>query len=172
MLQTYAADLAALASANPAPNGVELRVEFSLPLSKRTLSGVESRANTSTSAGGGAGGIANTAAASIRAWASPRNYQYGWLATAFSGGAGQPSHPYDSPSSCVEQEEQSEVFESWTFTFCTPNRDEGLAGAQTALAQTSNKILTWIGEHNSHLPSAPSADLTPYPIRIFVRAIP
>lgn len=121
---------------------------------------------------------ATHAASSLRAWASPRNYQYGWLAHAFSSGAGQPSGPFVNPSSDardhVVQAELSDLeadaFERWSITFELNSGDKQTEGIKRQLATFVQHVLEFAGENKAHLPASASADLCPYPMQVVARA--
>lgn len=137
---------------------------------------------------------AANAASSLRAWASPRNYPYSWLAHAFSGGAGQAgggsSIPTQSKDDATQasplpaQEEytalQATAFEQWTITFnlvthniIAPQTDPSRVASQEMTAQSLSsfldKLLFFVEQNKNHLPAITSADLCPFPLRILVR---
>lgn len=159
--------------------------------------GGSSPAGTGSSPAGMATTAAN-AASSLRAWASPRNYPYSWLAQAFSGGAGQAGggstvpatsppnarSPSAEPADTAAQEEyaalSANAFERWSITFTlagqtdvAPQRDTSgpTARERTAesLALFMDRLLTFVEQKKNHIPAITSADLCPFPLRILLR---
>ncbi|TKY85405.1 hypothetical protein EX895_005567, partial [Sporisorium graminicola] len=130
--------------------------------------------STSTSSKQGVVHTAAHAASSLRAWASPRNYPYGWLAQAFSSGAGQPSGTFVPPSASSPAQVQDELahieaeaFERWHITFELKQRGV----VKKELARFVESVVGFVERNKAHLPAIPSADLCPYPMHIFVRAV-
>lgn len=157
--------------------------------------GGSSPAAASASASGMATTAAN-AASSLRAWASPRNYPYSWLAHAFSGGAGQagggstvppvsPSHARTASadvSDIAAQEEyaalSAKAFEQWSICFILAPQSVAsheLTRPSTreltaySMARFMDKLLTFVEQRKSHIPAITSADLCPFPLRILIR---
>ncbi|KAJ1026170.1 hypothetical protein NDA18_003829 [Ustilago nuda] len=166
ILLSRAAELASLVKGSEGSSKVELKVEFSIPThpKARTSGGGGEHKGAGEAGGGGVGGMATNAASSIRAWATP------WLASAFSGGVGQPAHPYICSPTPIP--EGSEVFESWSITFqpSSPKTQDSSQEAQKELARITNQILTYITNHNSHLPTTSSP--SPYPFHISLHTTP
>lgn len=121
---------------------------------------------------------ATHAASSLRAWASPRNYQYGWLAHAFSSGAGQPSgasvacQPVQAQDDLVQADFASldeEAFERWTITFELKQSGGDAESMERELAGFVDQVLRFVGNNKAHLPGVTSAQLCPYPVQVVVR---
>lgn len=110
-------------------------------------------------------------ASSLRAWASPRSYQYGWLAHAFSSGAGQASGAFIPPKVADEgRREEEEAFEKWSVTFNVRVKEK--VEMKSELGRFVGEVLEWVGENKAHLPAISAAGLCPYPFRIAVLANP
>ena len=105
------------------------------------------------------------AASSLRAWASPRNYPYGWLAQAFSSGAGQPSGTFIAPA---EPYLDKEAFETWSISFSIASGAESI---QAELGGFVEQTLGFVGENKAHLPPITSGEVCTFPMRILVKAI-
>lgn len=192
LIRTRAKQLVALLdlSSNSGSNKVELIVHFSAATPSLPTTAAGKAAEDSKPGGARVGDKASSmvhtaahAASSLRAWASPRSYQYGWLAQAFSGGAGQPSGtfiPPRSPDAPMTQEKQdmaqteNEAFETWAITFqlrARREQDAQRASVSADMERFVQRVLLFVEKNKSHLPPITSADLSPYPMRIVVRPV-
>lgn len=182
LLRAHSAQLASLFSSSPNVNQVELVLSFFSP-SKPSQKSPAQEPNPIPAAGGRerANSVVNTAAlaaSSLKAWASPKAYQYGWLAQAFSGGAGQPGHaflttPGSDRNTGEEAKEDRAPFETWTVTFALPNskgNEEERAMGEEMRAFVGN-VLQFVGQQKAHLPPVGGAEIRCYPFRIAARAV-
>lgn len=172
LVRARAAQLVALLSTQPSSRRAELVVWFLKP------------GSTSTVAKGGEGKEVEMqegerrnsmvqAASSLRAWASPRNYQYGWLAQAFSGGAGQAAGTFLPASTPAEKDElediENQAFEKWTISFHLSAEEGVKGGVEAEMRAFGEKVLRFVEENKAHLPAITSAELCTFPMRVAVR---
>ncbi|KAJ9477817.1 Autophagy-related protein 101 [Pseudozyma hubeiensis] len=174
-----------LTSLSASTKSVSLTIYFLHPSSKipsaiQSSSKSTAATNEPTSdsgAGDQPSGMINTAthaASSLRSWASSRNYQYGWLAHAFSSGAGQPSGTFVPSPPAVQDSEgledlHREAFERWEIVFEKAQDGDGRDGMKEELEVFVGRVLGFVGANKSHLPGTASAELCPFPMQIVVR---
>ncbi len=191
LIRTRSSQIAAQCSAIPRPQKLELVISFyhpskalknDAPTASKDDQRIEAKGSAAAEipAGEKASGMASTAAhaaSSLRAWASPKNYQYGWLAQAFSGGAGQPAGtfiPTTANAAATETSTQGEdaenTFERWTVTFVL-SRTAEQGKVRNGLKEFIDAVLEFVGDNKAHLPAMTSTEVQSYPVTIVARAV-
>ncbi|CBQ73723.1 conserved hypothetical protein [Sporisorium reilianum SRZ2] len=162
---------AQLHAACTAANKACLTIHF-LPPTSKLASALDTQTTEASRPGSSAATTATTTAASLRAWASPRSYPYGWLAHAFSSGAGQPSStfvpaPVHDDAAAHAALVDAEAFETWTVTFEVQRA--GQVRVREELGGFVDEAVRFVERNKTHLPAITSGELCTYPMHVFVR---
>ena len=161
LIKQRSAQFVSLLTTSTAATRLELVVFFLTPSSKPTTTPRNETTPTSTDKPS----TVAQAAGSLRAWAaSTRNYQYGWLAQAFSSGVGQPVGTYVPPQTQEVGELEGverEAFEKWSITFeiGKHGKDGGegeKGGVKREMESFVEKVLAFVEGEKEHLPAIQS----------------
>ncbi|SPO26796.1 uncharacterized protein UTRI_04108_B [Ustilago trichophora] len=180
LLQQRSSQLFALLSTSPVPKtAVEIVVYFLRPSSSKPSSSTarsETKVHdTTTPSDSKAATEKASAASSLRAWASPRNYQYAWLAQAFSSGAGQAAAiPPSTPETALHEDMEADAIERWNIVFNLLGTDASTSqrtGVKQGMAHFTDKVVQFVQANKAHLPPFSGAELITFPFRIVVKAV-